>query len=132
MGRNSDRFKFGFLYFLVFGVVRMNIYVGNLSFGTTEQDLKDLFGQFGAVESASLIMDKATGKSRGFGFVVMTDAAASQKAIDELNGKESGGRKLTVNLAKEREDKPRGGGYGGGGGGGGRGGFGGGDRGSRY
>lgn len=104
----------------------MNIYVGNLSFGTTEGDLKELFGGFGAVESASIIMDKATGKSRGFGFVVMTDAAASQKAIDDLNGKEYAGRKLTVNQAKEREDKPRGGGFGGG-----RGGFGG-DRGSRY
>jgi cold-inducible RNA-binding protein len=116
----------------------MNIYVGNLSFGTTEQDLKDLFGTYGAVESSSLIMDKATGKSRGFGFVVMTDATAAQKAIDELNGQEHGGRKLTVNLAKEREDKPRGGGFGGGGGGsrggfgGGRGGDRGGDRGSRY
>ncbi len=104
----------------------MNIYVGNLSFGTTEQELKDLFGQFGTVESASIIMDKATGKSRGFGFVVMSNDAASQKAIDDLNGKEHGGRKLTVNQAKEREDKPRGGGFGGG-----RGGFGG-DRGSRY
>jgi cold-inducible RNA-binding protein len=105
----------------------MNIYVGNLSFGTTEADLKELFGTFGAVESASIIMDKATGKSRGFGFVVMTDAAAAQKAIDDLNGQEHGGRKLTVNQAKEREDRPRGGG----GFGGGRGGFGG-DRGSRY
>lgn len=104
----------------------MNIYVGNLSFGTTEQELKELFGQFGQVDSASIIMDKATGKSRGFGFVVMSDAAASQKAIDDLNGKEFGGRKLTVNQAKEREDKPRGGGRGGFGGGRG------GDRGSRY
>ncbi|HSV27556.1 MAG TPA: RNA-binding protein [Sedimentisphaerales bacterium] len=93
----------------------MNIYVGNLSFGTTEQELKELFGQFGQVESTSIITDKATGKSRGFGFVVMSDAAASQKAIDDLNGKEHGGRKLTVNQAKEREDKPRGGGGFGGG-----------------
>ena len=101
----------------------MNIYVGNLSFGTTEQELKDLFGQFGQVESASIIMDKATGKSRGFGFVVMTDDAASQKAIEDLNGKDHDGRKLTVNQAKDREDKPRrNGGFGGGGS---RGGFGG-------
>jgi RNA recognition motif-containing protein len=109
----------------------MNIYVGNLSFGTTEQELKDLFGQFGQVESASIIVDKATGKSRGFGFVVMPDDAASQKAIEELNGKEHGGRKLTVNQAKDREDKARrGGGFGGS-----RGGFGGnrgGDRGARF
>jgi len=107
----------------------MNIYVGNLSFGTTEQELKDLFGQFGQVESASIIMDKATGKSRGFGFVVMTDDAASQKAIEDLNGKDHGGRKLTVNQAKEREDKPR---RSGGFGGGSRGGFGGSHGGSRY
>ena len=106
------------------------LYVGNLSFGTTESDLRRLFEGVGAVSSCSLITDKFTGKSRGFGFVEMVNAAEAQKAIDDLHGKDFDGRALTVNIAKPREDRPRGGGggYGGGGGGGGGGGYGGGRR----
>ena len=98
------------------------LYVGNLSFGTTEGDLRRLFEAQGTVGSCSLIMDKFTGKSRGFAFVEMSSPAEAAKAIAELNGKDCDGRALTVNEAKPREDRPRGGGgggYGGGGGGGG-------------
>jgi cold-inducible RNA-binding protein len=98
------------------------LYVGNLSFGTTEGDLRHLFESCGAVTSCNLIMDKFTGKSRGFAFVEMATPAEAQKAISELHGKDLDGRPLTVNEAKPREDRPRGGGgggYGGGGGGGG-------------
>jgi RNA recognition motif-containing protein len=95
----------------------MNIYVGNLSYDATDEQLQELFGQFGQVESASIVMDRATGRSRGFGFVEMPDAGEAQKAIDELNNKEINGRTLTVNQAKPRQ--PRTGGSSGGGGGGG-------------
>jgi len=101
----------------------MKIYVGNLPFSVTEQELGDTFAEFGEVQSASLVMDRETGRPRGFGFVEMGDDDA-RSAIEALNGTELGGRQLTVNEAKPRE--PRGGGFGGGGGGGGRGGFGGG------
>lgn len=107
------------------------LYVGNLSFGTTEGDLRNLFAAYGAVTSCSLIMDKFTGKSRGFAFVEMSTPAEAQKAIAELHGKEVDGRALTVNEARPREDRPSGGGRGFGGGGGDRGGYGGGDRGGR-
>mgnify|MGYP000845694978 FL=1 len=104
----------------------MNIYVGNLSYNLTEDDLRALFAEFGDVTSAKLIMDRYTGQSKGFGFVEMSDDGAAQKAIDELNGRDVSGRSLTVNKARPREERPRGGG----GGGGGRGGYGGG--GNRY
>ncbi len=103
----------------------VKLYVGNLAFNTTEQDLQDEFSQYGQVNSASLITDRETGRSRGFAFVELDSKEAAQTAIQGLNGKEVGGRALTVNEAKPREDR--------GGGGGGRGGFGGGGGGrSRY
>jgi len=111
----------------------MNIYVGNLSYDATEDQLRELFGPFGTVQSASIIMDRATGKSRGFGFVEMADDAQAQAAIEGLNQKDYNGRALTVNEAKPRESRPprRSGGGGGSGFRGGRGGGGGGFRGGR-
>ena len=103
----------------------MKIYVGNLSFQTTNQDLNDLFGAVGAVESANIIEDRETGRSRGFGFVEMANSEDGDKAIAELNGKEVDGRTLKVNEAKPQENRS------GGGGGGGRGGYGGGGGGGR-
>src|SRR3954469_23516310 len=111
------------------------LYVGNLSYNTTGSDLEQLFGQHGSVTSAEVISDRDTGRSKGFGFVQMSSDAEAQAAIAALNGQEHDGRALTVNEAKPREDRPRGGGGGGGGrggygggggGGGGRGGYGGG------
>jgi RNA recognition motif-containing protein len=99
------------------------LFVGNLSFNTSEGDILDLFKQAGNVTSCELIMDKFTNKSRGFAFVQMGTQEEATKAIADLNGKELDGRALTVNEAKPREDRPRGGGGGGG--------FGGGDRGGR-
>jgi RNA recognition motif-containing protein len=105
----------------------MKLYVGNISFNTTNQDLNDLFGQIGTVESANIIEDRETGRSRGFGFVEMASQADGENAIAQLNGKEVDGRALKVNEAKPQQN--RGGGYGGGGGrGGNRGGYGGGSR----
>ncbi|MHB8522228.1 MAG: RNA recognition motif domain-containing protein [Limisphaerales bacterium] len=110
------------------------LFVGNLSFNTTENDLQDAFAAFGTVTEANLMMDRMTNRPRGFGFVTMSTAEEAQKAIDGLNGKDMDGRALTVNVAKPREERPAGGGgrreYGGGGGGGG-GGYGGGGR-NRY
>ena len=97
----------------------MKLYVGNLSFDTTQQDLEQIFGEIGTVESTNIIEDRDTGRSRGFAFVEMSSKEEGQNAIAQLNGKEIGGRSLTVNEAKPREDR-------GGGGGGGRGGYGGG------
>ena len=114
----------------------MKLYVGNLSFQTSSDDLQQLFAQAGTVESAAVVEDRETGRSRGFGFVEMSTSEEGQSAIQQFNGTELGGRSLTVNEAKPREDRGnRGGGGGGGrggygGGGGGRGGYGGG--GSRY
>ncbi|MDQ6626799.1 MAG: RNA-binding protein [Verrucomicrobiota bacterium] len=102
------------------------LYVGNLSFNTTETDLQDLFAQAGPVQEVSLMQDKFTGKSRGFAFVTMTSEADAQKAVTEFNGKTVEGRPLTVNEARPREARPPGGGGGYGGGGGGRSGGGGG------
>ena len=96
------------------------LYVGNLSFNTTETDLQDLFASAGPVQEVTLMQDKFTGKSRGFAFVTMTAEADAQKAIQEFNGKTVEGRPLTVNEARPREARPPGGGGGYGGGGGGR------------
>ncbi len=128
-----------------------NIYVGNLAWAVTSDDLVELFSQYGKVLSAQVISDRETGRSRGFGFVEMENEEEAQKAIEALNGSTHEDRQLTVNIAKEREDRGggggggRGGGYGGGGGrrGGSGGGYGGGgyggggygggsDRGRRY
>jgi len=94
----------------------MKLYVGNLSFDATEQDLRDTFGEVGTVESVNIIEDRDTGRSRGFGFVEMSSKSEGQEAISQLDGKEMDGRNLKVNEAKPREDR------GGGGGGGHRGG----------
>jgi RNA recognition motif-containing protein len=85
----------------------MKLYVGNLSFETTENDLQDLFEQHGQVSEAMLMMDRMTGKSRGFAFVTMPDDTQAQTAMTELNGKELAGRTLTVNEARAREERPR-------------------------
>jgi len=90
----------------------MNIYVGNLSFSMTEADLKEAFSVYGTVQSASIISDKISGQSRGFGFVEMPNKDEAEKAIAALNGKEVKGRALKVNEAKPRTDRPQGGGFG--------------------
>jgi cold-inducible RNA-binding protein len=95
------------------------LFVGNLSFQTTENDIQDAFAAFGTVTEANLMMDRTTNRSRGFAFVTMGTPEEAQKAIDGLNGKDIDGRALTVNVAKPREERPAGGGrreYGGGGG----------------
>ena len=92
----------------------MKLYVGNLSFETTENDLQDLFEQHGAVNEVHLMMDKMTGKSRGFAFITMNDDTQANAAMGALNGKELNGRALNVNQARPREERPRP--YGGGGG----------------
>jgi RNA recognition motif-containing protein len=119
------------------------LYVGNLSYNTTSSDLEQMFSPHGTVTSAEVIQDRETGRSKGFGFVQMGSDAEAQAAIAALNGQQADGRALTVNEAKPREDRPRGGGGGGGGGGyggggggrsgggGGRGGYGGGGGGGR-
>lgn len=86
------------------------LYVGNLSFDTTEGDLRELFSQAGAVREATLITDRDSGRSRGFGFVVMADDAGAQAAISQMNNRNCQGRNLTVNIAREREERPAGGG----------------------
>jgi cold-inducible RNA-binding protein len=109
--------------------VSKNLYVGNLSWSTTDSDLAQLFGQFGTVTKAQVMMDRETGRSRGFGFVEMSDGA--DEAIAALNQKDFQGRPLTVNEARPREPRPGGGGGGYGGGRGGGGGYGGGGGGGR-
>ena len=105
----------------------MKLYVGNLAFETSSEDLQQLFAQAGTVESASVVEDRDTGRSRGFAFVEMSSKEEGNAAIEQFNGKEVGGRALNVNEAKPREN--RGGGFGGGrSGGGGRGGYGGGNK----
>lgn len=91
----------------------MNIYVGNLSYSTTDESLRGAFEQFGQVDSAKVITDRETGRSRGFGFVEMSDDGAAREAIEQMNGADLEGRNLRVNEARPREDR-------GGGGGGGR------------
>jgi len=85
----------------------MKLYVGNLSFETTDNDLRDLFAQHGTVTDVAILTDRETGRSRGFGFVTMGDATAANAAISALNGKEVSGRALTVNEARAREERPR-------------------------
>jgi len=106
------------------------LFVGNLDFKVTENELQDAFGAYGTVLEANLVTDRTTGRPRGFAFVTMSSPEEAQKAIDALNGKELGGRALNVNVARPREERSGGGG-GRGYGGGGRGGHGGGRRG-RY
>jgi cold-inducible RNA-binding protein len=98
-----------------------NLYVGNLPHSTTEAELRNIFEAHGAVEKITLVTDRDTGRSRGFGFVEMNDASEADKAITALNGTDLGGRTLTINEAKPKADRPRGGGHRFGGGGGGRG-----------
>ncbi len=98
----------------------MKLYVGNLSFSSTEQDLEEVFGEIGTVESVNIIEDRDTGRSRGFGFVEMSSKEEGQNAISQLDGKEVDGRNLKVNEAKPRENRGGGGGRGGYGGGGSR------------
>ena len=102
----------------------MKLYVGNISFDTTSQDLEQIFGEIGTVESTNIIEDRDTGRSRGFAFVEMSSKEEGQNAISQLDGKEIDGRSLKVNEAKPRENGGGGGNRGGGGGG--RGGYGGG------
>lgn len=106
------------------GQVNMNIYVGNIAYTTTEDELRDMFSAYGEVSSARIITDRDSGRSKGFGFVEMEGNDGAQAAIDALNGKDMDGRTLTVNEARPREERPRSGGGGGrggyGGGGGGR------------
>jgi RNA recognition motif-containing protein len=111
--------------------VGMRLYVGNLAYSVTSQSLEQLFSEFGQVKDATVVQDRDTGRSKGFGFVEMNDNSAAQAAIAALNEKEIEGRRLTVNEARPREERGGGGGGGGrgygggGGGGGGRGGYGG-------
>jgi len=88
------------------------LFVGNLSFNTTENDLQDAFAAHGTVMETNLMMDRETGRPRGFGFVTMSTPEEAQKAIDALNGKDMDGRALTVNVARPREERPAGGGGG--------------------
>ena len=92
------------------------LFVGNLSFKTTENDLQDAFSAHGTVTETNLMVDRATNRPRGFGFVTMSTAEEAQKAIAAMNGAQLDGRALTVNVARPREDRPPGGGGGGGGG----------------
>ena len=110
------------------------LYVGNLPYSVTDSELQQMFATHGTVTSAQVIMDRDTGRSKGFGFVEMANDGEAQAAIDALNGQQMGGRPLTVNEARPKEGGGGGGGrggYGGGGGGGGRGGYGGGGGGGR-
>ena len=93
------------------GILVKKLYVGNLAFSTTESDLREMFAAFGAVETASLVTDRDTGRSRGFGFVEMTNDNEAAAAIAGLNGKDSGGRPLTVNEARPKKSGGGGRGY---------------------
>lgn len=85
----------------------MKIYAGNLSYSVSSEDLRAAFSQFGTVDSADVIMDRSTGRSKGFGFVEMSDANEAKAAIDGLNGKDLDGRSMNVNEARPREDRPQ-------------------------
>ncbi|MDZ7820563.1 MAG: RNA-binding protein [Candidatus Marinimicrobia bacterium] len=82
-------------------------FVGNLPYETTEDDLRQMFGEFGTVSSANIITDRVSGNSKGFGFVEMDDDEAGQKAVDELNGSDMKGRNIKVNLARPKSDRPK-------------------------
>ena len=88
----------------------MNIYISGLSYGTTDADLNELFSEYGEITSAKIISDRETGRSRGFGFVEMTDDAEGQKAIDELNGVEYDQKVISVSVARPRTERPSNGG----------------------
>jgi len=88
------------------------LFVGNLSFNTTENELQDAFAAHGTVTEANLMVDRMTGRPRGFGFVTMSTPEEAQKAIEAMNGAQLGGRALTVNIARPKEERPAGGGYG--------------------
>lgn len=103
--------------------MELKLYVGNLSYQTTEDDLRTLFAQAGTVASVDVIKDRDTGQSKGFAFVTMSSQSEAENAIRLFNGKSLGNRELKVNMARPKEDRPMGGGYGGN-----RGGGGGGDR----
>src|SRR4051794_31996918 len=120
LGPESRR---GLVFNLRNRAVGMRLYVGNLSYNISNQQLEELFAEYGQVKSAQVVMDRDTGRSKGFGFVEFVDANQARAAIEGLNLKEIDGRSLTVNEARPREER---GGRGGGGGGGGRGGGGGG------
>lgn len=85
----------------------MNLYVGNLPYSMRQEELQEMFSEFGTVESARIISDRESGRSKGFGFVDMNDASEAKKAIDALNGKDINERKMVVNEARPREEKPR-------------------------
>jgi len=85
----------------------MRLYVGNLPFSVSSEDLEQMFSEYGEVTSSQVISDRDTGRSRGFGFVELADDDAGRKAIEEMDGKDSGGRRLTVNMARAREERPR-------------------------
>ncbi len=87
--------------------MEMNIYVGNLSYKMTDEDLRKLFSDFGTVAESKIVSDRDTGRSKGFGFVEMPNQAEGEEAIRQLNGKEIEGRSINVNIAKPKEDKPR-------------------------
>lgn len=90
----------------------VKLYVGNLPYSTTDEDLRQLFAEFGTVVSTAVISDRESGRSKGFGFVELETAEEAKAAIDALNGKDHGGRNLVVNEARPREDRPRDGGAG--------------------
>lgn len=95
------------MFFFLFFHLTMNIYISSLSFDVTDKDLRDLFAEYGEVTSAKVITDRDTGKSRGFGFVEMSNDAEAQKAIEELNQAEFDGRVINVNEARPKTDRPR-------------------------
>jgi RNA recognition motif-containing protein len=107
-------------------IMSNKLFVGNLSYNTTENELQDAFAAYGTVLEANLMVDRVSGRPRGFGFVTFSTPDEAQKAVEAMNGAQVGGRPLTVNIARPREERPPGGGGGYGGGGGGRGGRGGG------
>lgn len=103
-------------------MAKQNLFVGSLAYASTDDSLKAFFEQVGEVESARVITDRDSGRSKGFGFVEFVDEANNQKAVDQLNGQELDGRAITVSIARPKEDRPRDGGFRGGNGGGGGGG----------
>ncbi len=105
--------QFTLTYLLIYLLKTMNIYVANIPFKASEQELKGLFEEYGEVSSAKIIMDKVTQRSRGFGFIEMTDDTAGRQAITSLNGYNFLGKTLVVNEARPKTDAPRGGGGGG-------------------